>query len=392
MDNDSNSASGRIPRRPYFPDSASKVGKSQVSVIGLGCSSFSCFFSENKQEPSSVETLRSDDPVVQDWIKTIHYAILDAGVTLLDTAPWYGHGLSEVVVGLALETLWKQPATSLTTLKRDDLTINTKVGRYEAEPKLQFDFSKKMTLKSARRSLQRLKVTYIDVLQLHDPEFAPSLNILLDETIPAMIQCREEGICRAIGMTGYPLAVQEQILQASLERFGENVWDHALTYAHYNLHDQTLLKSSFHAKWQGSMPILSAAPLSMGLFTKNGPPAWHPAPDSLKEACRKAVIVCNEHKVDISTLAIAFALQNESIPCTILGMKSVEQVKTMQRIANRKLSKEEQIIVDMLLDSKSGPFSGVPVQWDGVKEACMFWDELKGASYKRWQSIMEDEL
>lgn len=46
----------------------------------------------------------------------------------------------------------------------------------------------------------------------------------------------------------------------------------------------------------------------------------------------------------------------------------------------------------MLLDSKSEPFFGVPVQWDGVREACMFRDELKGESYKRWQSITEDVL
>jgi len=88
------------------------------------------------------------------------HAVLDRGICLLDTAPWYGHGISEKVVGYALDTILsndssfandtadadsdcfhfpQRPRTGL--LHRSNLILNTKVGRYEADPIKQFDFS-----------------------------------------------------------------------------------------------------------------------------------------------------------------------------------------------------------------------------------------------------------
>jgi L-galactose dehydrogenase len=384
----------------------------------------------------------------------------------------HGHGVSETVVGWALDELWggsgsgsgdgdeddlatsgkagtrraevaagiikneddnnnedKRFKGTRSLIRRTDITINTKVGRYEADPLHMFDFTYQTTIESARRSLQRLHVTYVDVLQLHDPEFAPSLEILLDETIPALLHCRDEiGVCRAIGLTGYPLPVQDQILRASLDRFGANVWDHALTYAHYNLHDRSLVTSPLFTKWScyssggdddgndddddgpyNSMPILSAAPLSMGLLTQAGPPVWHPAPAALKEACRAAAQLCRlsrfhlDHvEVDIAHLAIAYAVsQDERIPCTILGMKSVKQVQDMQRFINRRpvLTSAEQGLIDEILDPTNGPFAAaanddgapIPCQWDGVEQAILFWQSLDTkdvdkAPFVRWQA------
>ena len=188
-----------IPRRRTLRPEVSRLPDS-VSIVGLGCSSFSTFFwtaAEQKAEDCSLwtpETIPKSHPRVKEWIKTVHYAVNTAGITLLDTAPWYGHGTSEIVIGWALEAL-----------DREKLQINTKVGRYEADPSRQFDYSKETTFKSVQRSIKRMNCRYIDVLQLHDPEFAPSLDQLMTETIPAMISCREQGLCRALGMTGYPL-------------------------------------------------------------------------------------------------------------------------------------------------------------------------------------------
>lgn len=148
----------------------------------------------------TVDQLEPDHPRVKSWIETIEYAICDAGITVLDTAPWYGHGISEVVVGWALEKILSNPNGNV---KREQLTINTKVGRYEADPGRQFDFSAATTFQSVERSIRRLRCgSYVDVLQLHDPEFAPSIDVLFEETIPAMIECRAKGRCRALGITG----------------------------------------------------------------------------------------------------------------------------------------------------------------------------------------------
>jgi aryl-alcohol dehydrogenase-like predicted oxidoreductase len=229
-----------MQHRPFGSTINSDRLPQTVSVIGLGCSSFSTFFWSDQSsvidEFSPVNLSRGNEQV-KEWIRAVRFAICDAGITLLDTAPWYGHGTSEIVVGWAIEELSNDSTISF---NREAIAINTKVGRYERNPSRQFDYSRSSTLDSVDLSLKRLNCEYINVLQLHDPEFAPSLQQLLDETIPTMLECRQAGKCRALGMTGYPLEVQYQILQASLDRFGPDCWDQALTYSHFNLHDRTL--------------------------------------------------------------------------------------------------------------------------------------------------------
>jgi aryl-alcohol dehydrogenase-like predicted oxidoreductase len=375
-----------------------------LSIVGLGCSSFSTFFD------AKLESLDKNDETVQEWIRTIHHAIR-SGINLLDTAPWYGHGTSEIVVGWALEELFSSEKGDL---KRQNLVINTKVGRYKADPKEQFDFSYAATIKSVNRSLQRLQCDYIDVLQLHDPEFAPSLEQLLDETIPAMRECQDKGYCCSLGLTGYPLQTQLKILLASLQRFGTNIWDQALTYGHFNLHDSSLIQkpltiindkpTSFldALRNEHNMGVLAAAPLSMGLLTKSGPPEWHPAPRELKEASLKANEICETLGVNISHLAIMFAISAQSIPCTILGMKNVDQVNTSCGLALRfadiekndqdqndilkaVLSSTEYRAYEEIVNPETGPFaSHEHWAWDGIKGALEFWKEL-GVEVENWQ-------
>ena len=356
-------------------------------------------------------------PRVQEWIRTIRYAIEECGITLLDTAPWYGHGTSEVVVGWALEeALEKDPSI------RDRITVNTKAGRYEANAQEQFDFSYDTILRSAERSVQRMKCGYLSVLQLHDPEFAPTLRVLLDETIPALLECKKRGYCRALGLTGYPLEVQHQILEASFAKFGYHVFDQCLTYCHYNLHDTSVLTRPIvdnsdnaesyveycHRQGHG-MTVLAAAPLSMGLLTPNGPPEWHPAQQPLKDACREAARICESAGVNIASLAILFALSQSQVPCTILGMKNVEEVKRNVDLARRfvaigtdvqssspatalekVLTETEFKVWQQLQDAETGPFASVwkkgDFRWDGVQEAHDFWKQVPETKTEEWQT------
>lgn len=171
-----------------------------------------------------------------------------------------------------------------------------------------------MTIKSVLRSLERMNCDYIDVLQLHDPEFAPNLSIIMEETIPALLECKKRGWTKAIGLTGYPLEVQHEILVKCLGQ-GGLVFDQALVYCHNNLHDMSLFKdSSFPINsrkvsfaeylYQHGIKLTCAAPLSMGLLTNSSPPDWHPASSSLKDACAQAAALCRSKGVDISSLAV----------------------------------------------------------------------------------------
>jgi aryl-alcohol dehydrogenase-like predicted oxidoreductase len=313
-----------------------------------------------------------------------------------------------VVVGWALEDLFRDNPRA-----REKLMINTKVGRYEADPNKQFDFSKTATLASVQKSLDQLKCGYIDVLQLHDPEFAPSLEQLMNETIPAMMECRETGQCRALGLTGYSLEVQYQIFQQSLELYGASVWDQSLTYGHFNLHDKSLTTTRIanHSSFaefceKSKLLLLAAAPFSMGLLAGNPPPAWHPACEQLKQACRDATEICKAHGIKISTLALCVALADPNIPCTIVGMKDVGEVGAVWSVTQRMrnvddsltpdeilkqiLTKEEHKAWEILRDPVNGPFATVwsngSFKWDGVQAAREFWKQVDDTSMvEEWQ-------
>ena len=71
-----------------------------------------------------------------------------------------------------------------------------------------FDFSFEKTYQGGLDTLRRLKLECVDSLQVHDPEFAPSVEIILEQTLPALQKLKDEGKIRFVGMTGYPLALQ----------------------------------------------------------------------------------------------------------------------------------------------------------------------------------------
>ena len=489
------------PRRPYGGGNNTALPAS-VPIVGLGCSGFSGFYhppdpddgtSDNTSDEAQQltrDTITKDHSQVQQWIDTIRHAVISCGINLLDTAPWYGHGVSEIVIGYALEDIIasadlgkkdaKANASANKKVARADLIINTKVGRYEANSADMFDFSRDRTIESVQTSLDRLKCGgYVDVIQLHDPEFSPSIQLLLDETIPALLEVKSRGWAKKIGITGYPLEIQKEILVRSAVRKGKSyepptfVFDQALTYCHANLHDMSLFiappptsplvfeppsavsltsdadktwvasnktsllrntndsSSSIGARAKGAsastsgtdnlvgigeeesfqemsfsefcgskgIALMAAAPLSMGLLTQAGPPAWHPASDELKEACRNAAYICKEeYGVDIASLAILFALAQREIPCTLLGMKSTEEVDQAMALTQRfagldpTLSTEE-ILVSILteeegealatvLDNEYGPFAQIwqdgDFSWDGFEEAAKHWDKVEG--------------
>ncbi|GFS19983.1 D-arabinose 1-dehydrogenase, partial [Elysia marginata] len=151
----------------------------KVSALSFGASSLGSVFRT------------TDNTESMDVVKTC----LQEGINYIDTAPWYGQGKSETVLGKVL------PA-----VPRSSFYISTKVGRYELDPIKMFDFSAERTLRSVDESLQRLGLDYVDVIQIHDMEFAPSLDIIINETLPALQKVKDAGKARFIGITGYPLS------------------------------------------------------------------------------------------------------------------------------------------------------------------------------------------
>ena len=224
-----------------------------------------------------------------------------------DTAPWYGFGESERILGRVLKAA---------RIPRAAYYLSTKVGRYLPGVLEQFDFTYARTLASVDESLARLQVDYIDTVQVHDPEFAPALEIILSETLPALEAARAAGKIRRIGITGYPLAA----LRYLAERVPAGITiDSALSYCHYNLHDTTLRDDGTLAALAArGIGVVCGSPLSMGLLTPRGPPAWHPASAGLKARCAAAAAYAAERGADIAHLALHFALFSQPDIVTIM--------------------------------------------------------------------------
>ena len=124
-------------------------------------------------------------------VRTIH-AALDSGITLIDTAPAYGFGHSEDVVGRALAEHGK----------RDDVVLATKVGLERRGDALYRNSTRKQIFAEVDRSLRRLRTDYIDLYQVHWPD--PSTPY--EETAAAMLELKRAGKIRAIGVSNYSIA------------------------------------------------------------------------------------------------------------------------------------------------------------------------------------------
>jgi aryl-alcohol dehydrogenase-like predicted oxidoreductase len=136
------------------------------------------------------------------------------------------------------------------------------------------------------------------------------------------------------------------------------------------LHDFTLF-DGFHAFCtRENIPVMSAAPLSMGLLTHSQVADWHPAGDELKDACRRAGKLAEGRGVNLASLAIKHALGVEDVPCTFLGMKNEGEVDTAVKAALecKKLTVEENEVLQELVKSREyfGELRKVP-GWDWVK-------------------------
>jgi aryl-alcohol dehydrogenase-like predicted oxidoreductase len=160
----------------------------------------------------------------------------------------------------------------------------------------------------------------VDIIQCHDIEFV-SLDQIINETLPALREVVQSGKARFVGITGLPLKVFSEVL-------GRAEVDTILSYCHYALND-TSLETLLPLLQEKNLGVINASPLSMGLLTnKTSLPDWHPAPEELRAACAQAAEFCQKRGVDISKLAVQFAVANEALHTTLVGTakaKNIEQ-------------------------------------------------------------------
>lgn len=343
----------KVKKMPYRD--LGKTGM-KVSILSYGGSALGSAF-------------RDIDPT--EGVEVVVNAV-KSGINLIDCAPWYGHGKAEEILGIAFKQI-----------PRKAFYFTTKVCRYFPEPQKMFDFSYERTLQSIDESIARTGCGYIDTIQIHDPEFCPNIDILIGETLPALQKAREEGKVRFIGMTGYPLEVQREIITRALAK--GIVIDTSMVYCHYSLNDTTLIDGTMNGGNSfaefleaNGVGLVSASPNAMGLLTSRAPPAWHPAnfkPDII-QACEDAKAYCDQKNVDISKLALHFVLKNERIPTTLVTSANKGRMASNIEACWEELSEAEEAALSEITD-KFFPWRSdrSKATWVGVEPA-KYWAKL----------------
>ena len=236
---------------------------------------------------------------------------LDCGINLIDTSPFYGRGMSEVLLGVALRGV-----------PRESYTLCTKLGRYDLT---HFDFSAKRVRESVDVSLHRMGTDHLDILLCHDIEFVPMQQIV-DETLPAMRKLVEAGKVRFLGISGYPMKLFKFVL-------GQTDLDCVLSYNQYTLQNTRFADELLPLLEERGVGAMNAGPFSARLLTNAPLPAWLKEPESVKDAARAAAALCQSRGVDIAKLALQFSLSNPRIATTVAGSANPENIRNWAKWA-----------------------------------------------------------
>jgi D-threo-aldose 1-dehydrogenase len=268
---------------------------------------------------------------------------LERGIRYFDTAPFYGHGLSETRVGRALAG---RP--------RDSFVVSTKVGRLITRDESRcdglndgfavqgtravFDYTRGGVQRSFEASLRRLGVEYVDILFLHDigrlthgDRHPERLRQALDEALPAMAALRDSGAVRAIG-----IGVNEQAV--CLEVLPNFALDCIMLAGRYTLlEQQDSVEIMAQAEARG-IRVLIAGPYNSGLLGPAGAPGtaynYAPVDAATLERARRIYAQCALEGVDVGAAALQFPLAHPAVACVVAGQKSMQEVSSaVQRMA-----------------------------------------------------------
>ena len=239
------------------------------------------------------------------------FTAVENGMNFIDVSPYYGHYKAETVLGKALREI-----------PREKYYLSTKVGRYGKDGVNTWDYSAKRATESVYESMERLHVEYIDLINVHDIEFA-DLHQVAGETLPALHELKQKGVVGHVGITD----LQFENLRWVVDHTPEGTVETILNFCHYCLNDDALADYLDYFEQKG-IGIINASPLAMGLLSQRGVPAWHPAPQALVEACQQAVRHCQAKHYPIEKLAMQYAVSNPRIATTLFSSANPANVRT----------------------------------------------------------------
>ncbi len=267
---------------------------------------------------------------------TVH-AAFDGGIRYFDTAPLYGHGLSEHRIGAVLRRR-----------SRDDFVLSTKIGRLlEPAPPEQvdpglfpgclpfvpvFDYSYDGVMRSLDDSLQRLGTHRIDILLIHDVDVwthgseeaaERRFREVMEGGYRALDELRASGVIGAFGA-----GLNEWQACERLARAGD--FDCFLLAGRYTLLEQDSLDSFLPLCEARRISVIIGGPYNTGILATGAVDGafydYNPAPPEILDKVRRIEAVCAAHGVPIAAAALAFPLGHPAIASVIPGARSASEI------------------------------------------------------------------
>ena len=290
--------------------------KLQVTTLGLGTATMG---------GSRIRITQSEG-------QAIVTAAWEAGVRYVDTAPFYGVGAAEHRVGDALREQ-----------DRDEWVLSTKVGRLlrpktDITPssdgrlspmpfKVVYDYGYDGIMRSVEDSYQRLGLSRIDILYVHDIgvyQHGPEANAqyfkqLRDSGYKALDELRSTGVVSAIG-----IGVNES--QVLIDALGFGDWDAFLLAGRYTLLEQAPLDDLIPLCMERGTSLVIGGPLNSGILAGRDTWNYDTAPPEIVDRVRKIAAVCASHQVPLPAAALQFPLAHPVVAAVIPGPRNAAEV------------------------------------------------------------------
>lgn len=266
------------------------------------------------------------------------------GCRSFDTAPHYGHGLSELRMGAALRHHSRQ-ALSLSSkvgrlLSPDRHAPADQHGYVQTLPFVQhWDFSAAGMRRSVEDSLQRLGLSYLDTVFIHDMDAHSQgdraeavFRQVIDEALPTLSQLKTEGLVRAVGLGINDHATASLVLaHAEL--------DALLLAGRYTLLDTSALSGLMPQLQQCEVALALGGVFNSGILATRIDVArtltfnYAPAQQVWIDKARRLQAVCDRHGVPIEAAALQFALHHPATSLVLLGARSIQEWEHARRAA-----------------------------------------------------------
>ncbi len=265
-------------------------------------------------------------PVPEEQALAVVRALLDSPINFLDTAAAYGDGESERRIGIVLRERGGLP---------DGYVLATKADRDLRTG----DFSGEQTKRSVERSLQLLGVDHLQIVYLHDPEYATTTweEIMAPGgAVDVLQRFKAKGIIGSIGIAAGPIPLLLRYVETG-------AFDAVITHNRYTLLNRSAEPLLNQAAARG-MAVVNAAPYGGGMLAK-GPDAWgkyayREASPERVERVHRMMAICQEYDVPLAAAALQFSLRDQRITSTIVGMTRPERVAQTLELAQQPIPDE----------------------------------------------------